>query len=877
MKKLILFLLLSASAAFCQSTIVIGTFKSGDGVTVVSSGQLAAILTPGIDTVMSGIARFSPTEVDCGINGANVAANQAVRLTNSVTISGLTGHTFIVGDTLQVASMTDSTFNGTFTITATTATTITYLQTAGNATSGGGSLSALRAIPGNGACTVATNTLMQPSNTSWKFCVQPGFIQPGSCFVGYALGGTLDVSAQVATPTLTPAYSLVDTFSNQTINGNKTFGGNVVFGSNLTLGNFTAAGTLTANNGGALGGSFTGNPNLTGNVSIGGNVSVGGTLGIPGAFTTKTLDNICIADQQTGADLGIKINACIASGKEIWITQAGTISTQVLIQNLNSLYIRCIGWAAGPSGILLTDGITGNPAQPPFLIKATGVVGGFIRISGCNFFGSASTGNLLSIIGSGSNPAVIELDHNTFGSTTGNGIDSTGATMTAAGIYAQGSLDLNIHDNDVAANTQGIVLDTGVNVAHLALNSINGNTSHAINTIKAQHIEIGPNNDIENNATNTTDTSILMQGCLAMCALRDNWIEGNNGYIFLQSSGAVAGTVQVYGNMFSHNVNAPNPSANQVIDTEGAGTFSIHDNYFSINLNIARFIDFNPTANAASTKDIRDNIFELSAGVSVSQAALFWQAGANKSPIVIEGNSFGSFSTAIFNGASAIEISAGTTSARVANNSCFTNSGTLTNCVKIDSGATGVIVQGTTVSGTGTITNTVNDAGTNTVCMGAGCAAAITTGQIKVGSGTIFTGSVGSGTSIASNTAVQTFEFACTGTAVASNTVVLNHTGIVPACTNTTSARPLTVISSAGTLANLQVHCGTGGVNSSSGVFTVFDNGSSTTLTCTAGTSGICSDTTHLPTTSAAHDLQIKFTTQAVETLANCAVSFEKQ
>lgn len=226
LKKIVVALGLACAlslSAVAQSTTVIGTFKSGDGVTAIASGQVAATLQPGIDTVASGTARFSPTEVDCTINGDNVNANQAVRATNSVTISGLPGHTFIVNDVVQVAGMTDSTFNGTFTITATTATTITYSQTAGNATSGGGTLSALRAISGSGACTVATNTLMQPSSTSWKFCVQPQFIQPGSCFVAFATGGTLDITAQPATPPLTPAYQLVDTFSNQVISGTKTF------------------------------------------------------------------------------------------------------------------------------------------------------------------------------------------------------------------------------------------------------------------------------------------------------------------------------------------------------------------------------------------------------------------------------------------------------------------------------------------------------------------------------------------------------------------------------------------------------------------------------------------------------------------------------
>ena len=75
-----------------------------------------------------------------------VGDNQAVRASNSVIISNLTGHPFIVNDAITVMGMTDSSFDGDFTISAVTDTSITYSQTAADATSGGGVVFGKRAL-----------------------------------------------------------------------------------------------------------------------------------------------------------------------------------------------------------------------------------------------------------------------------------------------------------------------------------------------------------------------------------------------------------------------------------------------------------------------------------------------------------------------------------------------------------------------------------------------------------------------------------------------------------------------------------------------------------------------------------------------------------
>lgn len=119
----------------------------------------------------------------------------------------------------------------------------------------------------------------------------------------------------------------------------------------------------------------------------------------------------------------------------------------------------------------------------------------------------------------------------------------------------------------------------------------------------------------------------------------------------------------------------------------------------------------------------------------------------------------------------------------------------------------------------------------------------------------------------------------CSGTATASQTITLYQLGELSALTCTITGAPGVntgpITPSAKTVKNLFVVCGTGGVNASSGVFTVFKSGVSTTLTVTVGTGNFANDQTHSFTTVANDRLEIAFTTQAAETLANCTASVE--
>ena len=70
-----------------------------------------------------------------------IASNGAARTSNVVTIATTAAHNLIVGQVVIITGVTDTSFNGTFAIqTVPSSTTFTYFQTAGNATSGGGTV-----------------------------------------------------------------------------------------------------------------------------------------------------------------------------------------------------------------------------------------------------------------------------------------------------------------------------------------------------------------------------------------------------------------------------------------------------------------------------------------------------------------------------------------------------------------------------------------------------------------------------------------------------------------------------------------------------------------------------------------------------------------
>jgi hypothetical protein len=127
----------------------------------------------------------------------------------------------------------------------------------------------------------------------------------------------------------------------------------------------------------------------------------------------------------------------------------------------------------------------------------------------------------------------------------------------------------------------------------------------------------------------------------------------------------------------------------------------------------------------------------------------------------------------------------------------------------------------------------------------------------------------------------------CSGTASSSSTIQMTGFGAWQgsgACTGTGALNEYTfMVPSAGTVSNLSVRCGTTGVNSSSGVFTLYyvtpgsTTETATGLTVTYGSTAantLMQDTTHTYSYAAGDLFALKFTTQSSETLGNCNASF---
>lgn len=124
----------------------------------------------------------------------------------------------------------------------------------------------------------------------------------------------------------------------------------------------------------------------------------------------------------------------------------------------------------------------------------------------------------------------------------------------------------------------------------------------------------------------------------------------------------------------------------------------------------------------------------------------------------------------------------------------------------------------------------------------------------------------------------------CSGTATSSGTS-LSFFGLgttTTTCTGTTGGSNGLLMAGSGVMSRLTVRCGTSGVNTSSGVFTIFDSPSGSggaatpiTLTYGAATAGtFVQDNLHTANYAAGDLITVRYTTQASETLANCTVSF---
>lgn len=89
-------------------------------------------------SIVGGFGAYDYSDLLYGLDVGTVTISTAVRSSNVVTITTSSAHKYTTGLSIVISGVTDSSFNGTFTITVTGSTTFTYSQTASNASSTGG-------------------------------------------------------------------------------------------------------------------------------------------------------------------------------------------------------------------------------------------------------------------------------------------------------------------------------------------------------------------------------------------------------------------------------------------------------------------------------------------------------------------------------------------------------------------------------------------------------------------------------------------------------------------------------------------------------------------------------------------------------------------
>lgn len=364
-------LLLAATAAAQTTTTVTDTVRDITG-SIVPSGQVIFQLQPPGPSTISGIGTFSSQTIACTINQAayGIGTGQItslVRSSNTVTATLVTTQPFIVGDVLTLASWSDTTFNGTFTVTSVTtgaSPTAVWSQTASNSSATGGYISALRSTPGPGSCTLTQNTALTPAGTYYKVTIWPNFAATAS-FNYYALTATVDLSSVVPTPGQMPAFSFVDLFNAQTIGGIKQFTAAVnLVGGGALNGTFTGNPTFS---GAPTGPTFTGNPIFTGNPAFTGTPT--GTVAIKPAASdavqyigkngNDALDGLSPGTAKGNADLGTAMAAAqtaISNGPgDIWVLPGSyTASSSLVCQTNQHWHMAGVTITYTGSGNLIT-------------------------------------------------------------------------------------------------------------------------------------------------------------------------------------------------------------------------------------------------------------------------------------------------------------------------------------------------------------------------------------------------------------------------------------------------------------------------------------------------------------------------------------------
>ena len=243
-----------------------------------------SVVVSGVDATFNGTYTITSiptsTTFTYAKTNANVASarigdqtftiNNKALVSDVATLTTTATHPYLVGESVTVTGV-DSTFNGTYTITAVTATTFSYAKVASNVTSVAGSGTA---VVNQSASTAAVANPVRTRFVAWSRDVTDGvwktvsniiteptttidYTQAGLVYDGIKVGG-IDASSLVLSSTLTGGAS-----SNIAINTDK-------FTVNATSGNTSVAGTL----GVTSTSTFTGKATFNGGATITGTTEV---------------------------------------------------------------------------------------------------------------------------------------------------------------------------------------------------------------------------------------------------------------------------------------------------------------------------------------------------------------------------------------------------------------------------------------------------------------------------------------------------------------------------------------------------------------------------------------------------------------------------
>jgi YVTN family beta-propeller protein len=192
----------STAIILLLAALLAGCGKDGGG----STPTVVVIVSPVAVTVVPNASVQFTAQVSGAAVIAIATSNGAVRAGNVVTITTTTPHGFSVGQTVTISGVTDTSFNGTFTIVSVpSTTTFTYAQTAANATSGSGAAS-------SNAVTWAVNDVAGGNSTfgtitSGGVYTAPSTLPPATT-VSIVAGTGARRSSNIVTITTSTAHNL---------------------------------------------------------------------------------------------------------------------------------------------------------------------------------------------------------------------------------------------------------------------------------------------------------------------------------------------------------------------------------------------------------------------------------------------------------------------------------------------------------------------------------------------------------------------------------------------------------------------------------------------------------------------------------------------